>query len=107
MLIGLLVVVGAVAAVFLTSLFKTVEMSTKVKTLISLVASTAMAVLVAIVGNGGNLDGFDKVSPLILAATLYGTQQAIYNFILKGTALDAKLEDSFVASDTEGNSVGE
>lgn len=104
-MIGILVVVGAGLAVFITSLFKTVNMDTRVKTLVSLVVSTALALLVALIANGGNFNGFESQSPVLLIGTLYGTQQAIYNFLLKDTALDAKLEDTLITSDVPNENI--
>lgn len=87
--IGLLVFVLAVAVTLLTSLFKTVKLSAKWKSLIAVVLSVVAGAVTVWAANGGD---FSSVNVIEAVALVYAASQVIYNFILKGTSLDARLE---------------
>lgn len=84
--------VGAVVAAA-TSIIKNVEMSVKVKTLIATVLSTVGGAITVVGTNGWDFSGFNGGDIFATALTVYGSATLIYNFILKGTHVNAKIED--------------
>lgn len=80
--------IAAVVVVLLTSLFKTVDMSERVKQVVAVVTSVGVAALAS--WQQGVLDSGADVTTIVLA--VYGLAQALYAFILNGTGLDDKLE---------------
>jgi len=88
-MVGWLIFGLSVAVVLLTSVFKTINLSTKVKALISVVLSVAAAAVTVWVAQGGD---FSTVNIVEAVGLIYATSQLIYNFILKGTSLDQTLE---------------
>jgi len=96
MMTGLIVLVVAVAVVLATSLFKNVDMSDKVKNLIATLLSVVGGVVTVLGTNGWDFSGFDGGDVLGTVLIVYGAAQLIYNFILKGTQVDAKLEETHV-----------
>ena len=96
MMTGLIVLIVAVLVVLATSLFKNVNMSDKVKNLIATVLSVVGGVVTVLGTNGWDFTGFDGGDVLGTVLIVYGASQLIYNFILKGTQVEAKLEDTKV-----------
>lgn len=91
---GIIVLVVAVLVVLATSLFKNVEMSDKAKNLIATVLSVIGGVVTVLGTNDWSFDGFNGGDVLGTVLIVYGAAQLIYNFILKGTQVDAKLEET-------------
>ena len=89
----------AIAVVLLTSVFKTIDLNTKVKALISVVLSVAAAAVTVWVAQDGD---FTTSNIVEVVSLVYASSQLIYNFILKGTSLDQRLESVtiFGGSDT-------
>jgi hypothetical protein len=88
------VVFGAVLAIVLaTSLIKNVQMSDKVKNLIAVVLSTFAGVIIDLQTHGFDFGSYALQDVLGTVLVIYGASQAVYNFILKGTALEEKLEN--------------
>lgn len=76
---------GVVVTV-LTSLFKQISFSVRVKNLIAIVLSALSAVYV--VWANGDLLGLNNITSFLAVAVLvYGIAQGAYNFILQGTSL--------------------
>lgn len=81
----------SLAVTLLTSLFKTAGLSVKQKNLIATGLSIVAGAVAVYINNDGDFSG----STLAATATaVYGGAQLAYNFILKGTGLNAKLSDS-------------
>ena len=78
----------AVAVVLLTSLFKTIDLDSRLKALLSVVFSVAAGAVSVVIALGGD---FTSTNLTEAVALIYAASQLIYNFILKGTALDSKL----------------
>jgi hypothetical protein len=93
---GLIVLVVSVLVVLATSLFKNVDMSSRVKNVIATVLSVIGGVLTVVGTNGWDFSGFDGGDVLGTVLIVYGAAQAIYQFILKGTQVDAQLEETKV-----------
>lgn len=78
------------AVAVLTSLFKTVSLSTKQKQLIatglSLIAGTATVIIGGVDLSAGN------ITPTAVA--IYGASQIAYQFVLKGTKLDTVITNT-------------
>lgn len=89
----ILVIAVALGVVLLTSLFKVVEFSTKVKQVIAVVVSTVGGGLTAFAT--GRFDSVQDVLATVLV--VYGLSQAIYQFLFDNGrvlgGLDAALED--------------
>jgi DMSO reductase anchor subunit len=83
-----LITVAVVGSVLLTSLFKQVDFSARVKSLIAVVVSVGLAALVA--WKQGLFGNTEDVFQAITA--VYAFSQLAYQFLLKGTSLDATLE---------------
>jgi len=93
------IILGLILAVVLfTSLFKTVNMSAKTKNLIATILSVVGGVVADLAAKGFDVSQYVGVDILTAALVIYGGSQLIYNFIMKGTSVDAKLEDSLVTS---------
>ena len=82
-----------VGVVLLTSLFKTVNMSDKVKNLIATVLSVAGGVVTDLTAKGWDVSQYAGVDILTAALAIYGASQLIYKFIMEGSKLDATLEN--------------
>lgn len=93
---GLIVFVVAVVVVLATSLLKTVNMTEKAKAAVATVLSVIGGALTVVGTNGWDFSGFDGGDVLGTVLLVYGAAQLIYNFILKGTQVDAKLEQTGV-----------
>lgn len=78
----------AVLVTLLTSLFKTINLSSKVKSLIAVVLSVVTGGVTVWVSQGGDFTTSNVVESVAL---IYSASQIIYDFILKGTSLDARL----------------
>lgn len=78
----------AVVVTLLTSLFKTIDLSTKWKALIAVVLSVVAGAVTVWVTTGGDFTTTNVVGAVGL---VYAASQVIYNFILKGTSLDQTL----------------
>lgn len=94
---GIIILVVIVGVVLLTSLFKTVNMSTRTKTVLATALSVVGGVVADLSAKGFDVSQYQGVDILTAALVVYGGSQLIYNFIMKGTsagaALDAKLEE--------------
>jgi hypothetical protein len=93
---GLIVFAVSAVVVFATSLFKNVDMSSRIKNVIATVLSTVGGITTALGTNGWDFSGFDGGDVLANVLIIYGAAQALYQFILKGTEVDAKLEETHV-----------
>lgn len=78
----------AVVVTLLTSLFKTINLSSKWKSLIAVVLSVVAGGVTVWVANGGD---FTTTNVVQAVALVYAASQVIYDFVLKGTSLDARL----------------
>lgn len=95
---------SVVGVVLLTSLFKNVDMSSKVKNAIATGFSVVGAVVTDLAARGWNVSEYQGVDILTAALTIYGGSQLIYNFIMNGTRLDEKLaEVPVIPTDSDGN----
>jgi len=83
-MIGVVILVAAVAVVLLTSLFKDVNWSDKVKNVLASVVSLAAATVAILAGVDFNLSAFAGADVLTLAVTIYGGSQLVYKFIMTG-----------------------
>jgi hypothetical protein len=92
-LTGFLVFGVIVAIVLVTSLFKNVTMSTMAKNAIAAVLSVVAGVVFDLSTHGFDFGTYAAADIMGTVLVIYGGAQAFYQFILKGTALDAKLED--------------
>lgn len=92
--IGWIIFGFAVVVVLLTSVFKTINLSTKTKALIALILSVAAGAVTVWVSQGGDFSSSNIVEAVGL---VYAASQVIYNFILKGTFLDQTLTAFSVA----------
>lgn len=99
MLTGLVIFGSIVAVVVLTSLFKNVSMGAKAKNAIAVVVSSVAGVLTDLSGRNFDFGSYAAADILGTALIIYGASQLVYNFIMKGTAADAKLEDTFSGSE--------
>lgn len=86
--IGWIVFGLAVLVTLLTSLFKTVNLSSKVKSAIAVVLSVVAGAVTVWVAQGGDFSAQNVVQAVAL---VYASSQVIYDFILKGTSLDQTL----------------
>lgn len=93
---GLIVFVVAVLVVLATSLVKNVNMSDKLKNLIATAISVLGGGLTVVGTNGWDFSGFDGGDVIGTALLVYGAANLIYNFILKGTQVEAKLAETQV-----------
>lgn len=89
---GFIVFGVVIAVVLFTSLIKNVTMSTKVKNAIAAVLSVVTGVVIDLSGRGFDFGSYGAADVLGTVLVIYGGSQAIYNFLLSGTTLDAKLE---------------
>jgi hypothetical protein len=81
----------SLAVTLLTSLFKTASLSVKQKNLIATGLSIVAGAVAVYINNDGDFSG----STIAATATaVYGGAQLAYNFILKGTGLNAKLSNT-------------
>jgi hypothetical protein len=78
----------AIAVVLLTSVFKTIDVNSKVKSLIAVVLSiVAGATTVWATQNGD----FSTINITQAVALVYAASQVVYDFIFKGTGVDQAL----------------
>ena len=96
MIMGIVAFVTIVLVVLATSLFKNVDMGAKTKNLIATVLSVIGAVVMQLTTGGFDFSQYEAVDVFGTVLTVYGGAQLLYNFILKGTQVDAKLEDVHV-----------
>lgn len=96
MVMGIVAFVTIVLVVLATSLFKNVDMSDKAKNLIATVLSVVGAVVMQLTTGGFDFSQYEAVDVFGTVLTVYGGAQLLYNFILKGTQFDAKLEETKV-----------
>jgi hypothetical protein len=87
-MIGWVIFGVAVAVVLLTSLLKTINLSARVKSLISVVLSVVGGAVTVWVTSGGD---FTTTNVVEAVALVYAASQILYNFILKNTPLDQTL----------------
>ena len=85
-MIGLLVVIGAFLVLLLTSLFKHVNWSSKVKNLLAMVISLIVGLGSALL-NAGSIDALaDNPGGIVgVVGVIYLASQVVYEFILKGS----------------------
>jgi hypothetical protein len=98
MVAGWIILISIVAVVFGTSLIKTANMTDKTKNLIATIISLIGGVVTDLAGKGFDVSQYAGLDILTAALVVYGAAQLIYQFIMKGSTLDAKLES--VGSDT-------
>lgn len=89
---GLVIFGASLVTIIATSLIKTVRMSAKAKSTTALITSAVAGVATAWIQSGASLFSGDSLQSAML---VFGTSQAIYNLVLKGTPADAILEKSF------------
>lgn len=99
---GIVVFALSIAVVLLTSIFKSVEMSSKTKTLIAAVLSAVGAAVTDLATNGWDFGGYKSADVLGTAIVIFGTANLIYSFIMKGTTVDAKFEETSVLGRSGG-----
>ncbi len=86
---GLLILGFAVAVVLATSLFKQMQWSARTKNLIATVLSVlAGGITVYLTGGVAALTTVDLLQTITI---IYGGSQAVYNFMLRGTAVEDKI----------------
>jgi hypothetical protein len=95
-LTGLIVFGVAVLVVLATSLFKNVDMSSRVKNVVATVLSVIGGVVTTLGTNGWDFSSFTAGDVLGTVLIVYGAAQLLYQFILKGTQVDANLEETKV-----------
>ena len=101
MLTAWIMFASTISVVLLTSLFKQVDMSSKVKNFIATLFSVAGAVVTDLAGREWDVSSYVGVDILAAALAIYGGSQLIYKFIMDGTAIDAKLES--IGHSTDGD----
>jgi hypothetical protein len=89
---GLVIFGASLVTIVATSLIKTVRMSAKTKSTLALVTSAVAGIATAWIQSGASLFSGDSLQSAML---VFGTSQAIYNLVLRGTPADAILEKSF------------
>ena len=104
-MVGFLVFGVVVAVVLATSLIKNVTMSTRAKNAIAAVLSVVAGVFVDLTTHGFDFGSYAAADILGTVLVIYGASQAIYQFILKGSPLDAKLEDAMAPKTAPEGSV--
>ena len=110
MVTGIVVLVIVIAVVLFTSLFKTVNMGVKTRTLIATILSVIGGAVADLASKGFDVSQYASLDILATALAIYGGSQLIYNFIMRGTdagsSLDAKLtsigSDKVPADDADG-----
>lgn len=88
-MLAVLVIIAVILVVLLTSLIKNVEWNFKSKAAVATVLSVLTAIL-ALFMTGG-LAAFTSVALFQTFTTVYASSQIIYQFIMKGTAIETKL----------------
>lgn len=101
-MVGIIVFAVAILVVLATSLIKNVNMSDKAKNLIATVLSVIGGSLTVVGTNGWDFTGFDGGDVLGTVLIVYGAAQAIYQFILKNTSVEEKLEEISVVGSERG-----
>jgi hypothetical protein len=96
MVMGIVAFVTIVLVVLATSLFKNVNMSDKAKNLIATVLSVVGAVVMQLTTGGFDFSQYEAVDVFGTVLTVYGGAQLLYNFILKGTQVEAVLAEKKV-----------
>jgi hypothetical protein len=96
MTLGLIVLVVAVLVVLATSLLKNVAWSHKTKVLLATVLSVVGAAVAFLVQNGWSVAVLASLDPFAVALSVYGLANLFYNFILKGTEVEATLANAKV-----------
>ena len=89
---GLVIFIASLVTIVATSAIKTVRMSGKTKSTLALVTSGVAGIATAWIQSGGSLLSGESLQSAML---VFGTSQAIYNLVLKGTPADTILEKSF------------
>ena len=105
MVTGIIMLVIVLAVVLFTSLFKNVNMSAKTKNLIATVLSVVGGVAADLAAKDFDVSQYATVDILTAALVIYGGSQLIYTFLMKGSSVDAKLEDTLTAPTAEDNVV--
>ena len=94
MTFGLMILITAVVVVIATSLLKSVNFSTKTKSLIAVIVSTIAGGVAAFIESGG-WEAFNDAGLIGTVLMVYGLATAIYQFILP-KEVDEKLENILV-----------
>lgn len=87
MSVGILLFVTAILVVLVTSILKTVDMSTKVKEVVATVVSVAGGAVATVVDNGG-FDHFSATGLMGSVLLVYGAATLIHKFVLPKSADD-------------------
>jgi len=85
---GWLVFGLAIAVVLLTSVFKTIDVNSKIKALIAVVLSIVAGAVTVWVTQDGD---FSSINITQAIALVYAASQVVYDFIFKGTSVDQAL----------------
>ncbi len=88
------VAVLAIAVVLLTSLIKNMNWNAKAKNLVATLLSVAGAGVFVAFSPDRSVNDFGDF--FALATSAYGSSQLLYNFILRGTAVEHKLAETKV-----------
>ena len=104
-MVGFIVFGVVVAIVLATSLIKNVTMSDRTKNAITTVLSVIAGVVVDLSTHGFDFGTYAAADILGTVLVIYGASQALYNFILKGSPLDAKLENVSIIPEKTGDDV--
>ena len=91
-MLGLIIFVAAVLVVLGTSVVKQVNWSTKTKHTVAAVLSVIGGGVVAFADNGWDFSNFADSGTLTTIAAVYGGSQAVYQWFVKNSVLDARLE---------------
>jgi hypothetical protein len=99
---GFLVFGVAVLVVLGTSLIKNVSMSDRAKNLIAVVLSTIGGIITDLSTRAFDFSTYEGLDILGTVLVIYGAAQLIYQFIMKDTSADAKLESIKVLPEGTG-----
>ena len=100
--IGLIVLLVSGGVVLLTSLFKNVNWSDRVKNILALGLSAVAGVVTDLASKNWDLAAYANLDILTTVLVIYGAAQLIYNFIMKGTAVEATLSQALYTDPSEG-----
>jgi hypothetical protein len=89
---GIVIFGASLVTIIATSLIKTVKMSSKAKSTTALLTSAVAGIATAWIQTDASLFSGDALQSAML---VFGTSQAIYSLVLKGTPADAILAKSF------------
>jgi hypothetical protein len=100
--IGAIVLGVSALVVFLTSLLKTVNMGDRLKNFLALAVSAVAGVVTDLSTKNWDLSAYANLDILATVLVIYGAANLIYQFIIKNTVIDAKLESLTLGHRDEG-----